>query len=677
MRINLKRFTIGAILLATLSLLLQGCGSGSNGESLPKYMDKKQLSGTVSDLVTNQPLSGASVTAYPITNGVPNMSSPLSETVVSDNAGYYLLHIPVSYTGSILVEATAPPAKLASRLAKLVALTYTSAKIRTVLPGNIVMEAQLPPVMLNFATEAAVLFIELNLANQANLPTGFSSTGFTPENIRMALIDLETFFGVNFSTTALPKSTHDTTTTKAQQDLLVSIAGIQAVLATPNTTSTLLNIVTKIVTPAGLGAVASEITASIQAIAAQLILTGALPSGYTPSPAIIAAITGITNAPIPPVSLNDSEAPSVPINLSAIAASSSLVTLTWSASTDDNAVAGYLLYRATGTGAYMLIDAVGTAVTYSDITAAQGTTYSYKVVAFDAAHNFSAASSTVAVTTPVLVTPGDSQQYTLSGKVTYNGTGVAGVVLTIIGTGYGSTISDASGNYTFSQVVNGSYSISAALAGYAFTPASLSFSVTGSSITNLNFVSDKPGTVTAGITYPTGTIVGGITYPAGTVIGGVTYPTGTVIGGVTYPNGVVIGGVIYPSGTIVGGVAFPTGTVLGGFSFPTGLVTGVMTYPSGSYPFALTKDYVIISGRVTDLSALGLSGITISLFSGSGLVGSAVTGSFGYYTISAPAGTYTITPTDTVRGKTFTPITGFTISDVTTNPPAQNFTSTN
>ena len=47
MRINLKRFTIGAMLLVTLSLLLQGCGS--NSETPIQFADQKQISGIVSD----------------------------------------------------------------------------------------------------------------------------------------------------------------------------------------------------------------------------------------------------------------------------------------------------------------------------------------------------------------------------------------------------------------------------------------------------------------------------------------------------------------------------------------------------------------------------------------------------------------------------------------------------
>jgi hypothetical protein len=600
MRINLMKFTIGAILLATLSLLLQGCG-GSSSESPPKYTDKKQLSGTVSDIVTNLPISGVSVVAYPIVDGVPKMSVPLSKTNISDNSGYYLLHIPVSYTGSILVEATAPPAKLVNSPAKLTALTYTSSRIRAVIPENIVRQTRLPPVMLNFASEAAVLFIEMNLLNPVALPNGFSSPGFTSDNIRMTLIELETFFGVNFSETALPEGTADTTATKAQLDLLVSIKAIQAVLAN-HPTITLQDIVTKIATT-GLGTLASEITDGIRTITAQLILTGTLPSGYIPSAAIVAAISSLQNGPIQPVSLNDTTSPSAPSGLSTAVSSSSSINLAWSASTDDEGVAGYLIYRAMASGVYTHIDTVWNAVIYSDIMAAPGTAYTYKVVAFDAARNFSAASNTASATIPIPVNPGDTQLYTLSGRVTYNGAGVSGVVLTIIGTGYGSTISDANGNYSFTQVINGSYSISAALDGYLFFPANLSFSVNGANISNLDFVSDKPGLVTGDTTYPLGTIIGGITYPSGTVIGGVTYPTATVIGGVAYPTGTVIGGVTYPNGVVIGGVSYPSGTVVGGVAFPLGTVITNITVPAGTILGGVTYPSATILGSVTSPSA--------------------------------------------------------------------------
>jgi fibronectin type 3 domain-containing protein len=95
----------------------------------------------------------------------------------------------------------------------------------------------------------------------------------------------------------------------------------------------------------------------------------------------------------------DTQAPTVPQNLTGQAVSSSQVTLNWSASTDTGGgtVAGYRIFR-NGTSL-----TTTTAVSYTDNTVAANTAYTYRVAAFDNASpaNESAQSNQVSVTTPV------------------------------------------------------------------------------------------------------------------------------------------------------------------------------------------------------------------------------------------------------------------------------------
>jgi hypothetical protein len=93
----------------------------------------------------------------------------------------------------------------------------------------------------------------------------------------------------------------------------------------------------------------------------------------------------------------DTQPPTVPQNVQASANSSTSVTVTWNASTDDTAVAGYDVYRD-GTK----VGTVGGAQTsFTDTTVQPSTTYGYTVDAFDAVPNTSAQSSPPAsVTTP-------------------------------------------------------------------------------------------------------------------------------------------------------------------------------------------------------------------------------------------------------------------------------------
>jgi hypothetical protein len=91
----------------------------------------------------------------------------------------------------------------------------------------------------------------------------------------------------------------------------------------------------------------------------------------------------------------DTQPPTSPVLISAILQSSSQVNLTWSASSDNVAVAGYQILR-NGSA----LASVSPAVAYSDMAVSPGATYTYTVKAFDAAGNYSAASNAIQVVVP-------------------------------------------------------------------------------------------------------------------------------------------------------------------------------------------------------------------------------------------------------------------------------------
>ena|GEM_PF-1091452 len=93
----------------------------------------------------------------------------------------------------------------------------------------------------------------------------------------------------------------------------------------------------------------------------------------------------------------DTTPPSVPTGLTATAASTSQINLSWNASTDNVGVAGYYIYR---NGAY---HTYVTGTSYSDTGLAMGQTYSYSVAAYDAEGNTSALSSEKDETTWIIV----------------------------------------------------------------------------------------------------------------------------------------------------------------------------------------------------------------------------------------------------------------------------------
>ncbi len=100
--------------------------------------------------------------------------------------------------------------------------------------------------------------------------------------------------------------------------------------------------------------------------------------------------------PTPPT---DSIAPSTPTNLQATASSSTQVSLTWTASTDNVGVTGYNVYRNN-----VMITTLATN-NFNDSGLTAGTNYSYYVVAKDASGNTSAVSNTASVTTPAIPPP--------------------------------------------------------------------------------------------------------------------------------------------------------------------------------------------------------------------------------------------------------------------------------
>ncbi|MBO1331866.1 fibronectin type III domain-containing protein [Streptomyces sp. VRA16 Mangrove soil] len=91
---------------------------------------------------------------------------------------------------------------------------------------------------------------------------------------------------------------------------------------------------------------------------------------------------------------SDTQAPSAPMNLTSTAKTSSSVSLSWSAASDNVGVTGYDIYSG---GSNKLLTVSGTSATVSGLS--PSTAYSFTVKAHDAAGNSSAASNAVSVTT--------------------------------------------------------------------------------------------------------------------------------------------------------------------------------------------------------------------------------------------------------------------------------------
>ena len=94
----------------------------------------------------------------------------------------------------------------------------------------------------------------------------------------------------------------------------------------------------------------------------------------------------------------------------------------------------------------------------------------------------SGSSGSVSRTVPLGVTV-LAQKWSISGTVN-NG---AGATLILGGTANATMTADASGSFTFSGLINGSYSVAASKAGYLVAPASQNVTVNGGNVTGVNF----------------------------------------------------------------------------------------------------------------------------------------------------------------------------------------------
>jgi len=97
----------------------------------------------------------------------------------------------------------------------------------------------------------------------------------------------------------------------------------------------------------------------------------------------------------------DTQAPTAPSALTATAAGATQINLSWSASTDNVGVTNYLIERCQGASCSSFSQvATATSTNFSDTGLTNGTSYSYRVRATDAASNLSAYSNTATATTP-------------------------------------------------------------------------------------------------------------------------------------------------------------------------------------------------------------------------------------------------------------------------------------
>ncbi|HEY4817521.1 MAG TPA: DUF4082 domain-containing protein, partial [Candidatus Acidoferrum sp.] len=217
--------------------------------------------------------------------------------------------------------------------------------------------------------------------------------------------------------------------------------------------------------------------------------------------------------------------------------------------------------------------------------------------------------------------------YSVSGTIS----GGSGATVRLSGGASASTIADGSGNFSFSGLANGNYTVTPTKAGFTFSPSSQSATVSGANLTGIAF------TATAQTFSISGAIAGG---------GGATVKLSGTANATTTVNG---------SGSYTfSGLGNGTYTVTPsrvGYTFnPSSQSATINGASLSGLSFTATAQTFSVSGAITP--TLGSSGATMTL---SGAASASTTSnSSGAYNFSGLAnGSYAVTPSNT--GYSFSP----------------------
>ncbi len=162
--------------------------------------------------------------------------------------------------------------------------------------------------------------------------------------------------------------------------------------------------------------------------------------------------------------------------------------------------------------------------------------------------------------------------YSLSGTVTTSGgSALAGVTMALSGTASGTATTDTNGNYTFTGLVNGTYTVTPSLSGYTFSPSSATVTVSGANITGVNF------TGTSSSTGATNSISGKVTLSNGSPLAGVTVTLSGAASGSVNTNGT------------------------GNYNF-TGLANGTYTITPGKNRYTFTPSSITVTVNGSNLT---------------------------------------------------------------------------
>ncbi len=160
-----------------------------------------------------------------------------------------------------------------------------------------------------------------------------------------------------------------------------------------------------------------------------------------------------------------------------------------------NSISGTIMPPTSGTGATITLSGAGNATTTADASGnyvlsglANG---SYVVTPTKAGYTFTPPSQNVVVSDasdPGINFTAQSaiSTYTISGNISPSAGG-SGATVSLSGAATGTSSADANGNFSFTQLSNGSYTVTPAKNGFIFTPPSQKVTVSGADVSSVDF----------------------------------------------------------------------------------------------------------------------------------------------------------------------------------------------
>ena len=217
-------------------------------------------------------------------------------------------------------------------------------------------------------------------------------------------------------------------------------------------------------------------------------------------------------------------------------------------------ISGTISPAAGGNGATLTLSGAASAATTADSSGsytftglANGT---YAIIPSHTGYTFSPTSQSVTVSGANVTainftdTP-QSATYSISGTIS-PAAGGSGATVILSGAAGATTLTNASGSYSFSALTNGTYTVTPSNTGYMFSPASMNVTINAGNVPGVNFTATVQHSVALSWIASTSTVAGYNVYRS--TVSGTQYAkvnSSLVVGSLAYTDTTVLGGTVY------------------------------------------------------------------------------------------------------------------------------------